>query len=665
MYGRQYQRRNIEWSQELERIEILGEGAAAVSYLCLWRSSLTDERRQVVVKQYKHSFTELASNNLWREVDVLESLQHDRIPGYLGHYIVDREGRRLLCLVVDYIEGESLFEVMKTSRWTLHESLQIIHQLLQIVVYLQSLQPSILHRDIKPSNILISHLEGVRTVHLIDFGTAVDAIHRTLGATHNAGTIGYMAPEQIVGSPEESSDVYSIGVVAWELLTRQRANEHLIGMSLQWQVKTAGLPETIVAWLERVLDEKVETRIQSAVEAMDALERLPEFDGEQTRLSIPSDNRDWKIEAVRRWLVIVEAGGEPREIACKWLREFGDRCNDGVLVGLYHVLHRVSLKHSTFRIVEYIQDLVQATPNGAQLLEEWKQSETLRKQMQTTLKTLPKWRLFESAKLSNELRQAIVRTQVLQRDLLDATRTWMNYIQADPNDLFRLLVAERKLFPSQVQEQYIHIQKQSIGMIKIPSLSADIVYISKLLVTQELFEWIMGFNPSTHKGALHPVETVSWWDAVIFCNRLSERCGFLPAYRIRGSEVHELNGDGFRLPNWNDWKMAARAQRTHRFSGAEDAHLVGWVNKAVQSTKRVAKKEPNEWDMYDMTGNVAEWCWDEGNTSDTESGRLTAGGSFRDPFEWVRIDAYTFEDPYFSSLDLGFRISRRLEQITV
>ena len=101
--------------------------------------------------------------------------------------------------------------MMKTSRWTLHESLQIIHQLLQIVVYLQSLQPSILHRDIKPSNILISHQDGVRSVYLIDFGTAIDAIHRTLGATHNAGTIGYMAPEQIVGNPEEASDVYSVG----------------------------------------------------------------------------------------------------------------------------------------------------------------------------------------------------------------------------------------------------------------------------------------------------------------------------------------------------------------------------------------------------------------------------------------------------------------------
>ena len=139
--------RKTEWGQELEKICVLGEGASAVSYLCMWTAS-TGVKKQVVVKQYKHSFTEAASNRLWREVDVLESIRHERIPTYIGHYITEQDGRRLLCLIVDYIEGKSLADAMKTYRWTLHESLQIIHQLLQIVAYLQSLQPSILHRDI-------------------------------------------------------------------------------------------------------------------------------------------------------------------------------------------------------------------------------------------------------------------------------------------------------------------------------------------------------------------------------------------------------------------------------------------------------------------------------------------------------------------------------------
>ena len=661
MYGRSEQQNRAEWSQELERVRVLGEGASAVSYLCIWTSS-AGEKRHVVVKQYKHSFTEDASNRLWREVDVLESIQHERIPAYIGHYITEQDGRRLLCLIVDYIEGTSLEKAMRTCRWTLHESLQIIHQLLQIVVYLQSLQPSILHRDIKPSNILVSHQDEVWTVYLIDFGTAIDAIHRTLGATHNVGTIGYMAPEQIVGNPEEASDVYSVGVVAWELLTRQRAKDNLVGMSLEWHVKASRLPHSLITWLEELLDEMVDTRVQSALEAMDSLERIPEFDDEQITILIPEGVRDWKCEAVRRWLVISEQKRDPRQAACQWLRDFGDRCNDGELIGLYHVLHRVSLKQSSFRIVEYIQDLVLATPNGSLLLSDLQENILTTQRLQTRLETLPKWRVFGIAKMNNKIRYTRECIKQLQENLFNATKVWMEYVNADPKDLFRLLTADRTLSQPEVNEQYIHMREHSIGMVQIPSLSTGTVFISKLLVTQELFEVVMGYNPSMHKGLLHPVETVSWWDAVIFCNRLSERCGLMPAYRIADGNVDVLEGDGFRLPLWKDWKMAARSQRMHRFSGAEDADLVGWVNNSSRSTKRVAQKEPNNWDIYDMTGNVAEWCWDETNDIGACGHRLTAGGSFRDPLEWVRIDAYNFEDPHFSSLDLGFRISRRLEQ---
>ena len=97
--------------------------------------------------------------------------------------------------------------------------------------------------------------------------------------------------------------------------------------------------------------------------------------------------------------------------------------------------------------------------------------------------------------------------------------------------------------------------------------------------------------------------------------------------------MEELDGDGFRLPLWKDWKMAARGQRAHRFAGAEDADLVGWVNNSVRSTKR-CPKESNTWDIYDMTGNVARWCWDAGENHRISNHRLTAGGSFRDPMEW-------------------------------
>ena len=188
---------------------------------------------------------------------------------------------------------------MKTYRWTLHESLQIIHQLLQIVAYLQSLQPSILHRDIKPSNILVSHQDGAWVVYLIDFGTAIDAIHRTLGQRTMSGRLDTWLLSKIVGNPEEASDVYSVGVVAWELLTRQRAKDNLVGMSLEWHTKTGVyLKHSSLGW-KSCLDEMVDTRVQSALEAIDSLERIPEFDGEQISVLLPEERV--VIGSVRRY----------------------------------------------------------------------------------------------------------------------------------------------------------------------------------------------------------------------------------------------------------------------------------------------------------------------------------------------------------------------------
>jgi formylglycine-generating enzyme required for sulfatase activity len=295
------------------------------------------------------------------------------------------------------------------------------------------------------------------------------------------------------------------------------------------------------------------------------------------------------------------------------------------------------------------------------LLKDWNTSREQLKILQEELSQVPSWRWVHKSKVRNAVHTETNRGRSIEQRLLQATKSWLRFIGLPPKAALTLLSASRSDMSGTAPEYYAHLQENSVGMVQIPSSRTGEFFVAKLLTTQGLFTEVMGFNPSKHQGVLNPVDSVSWWDAVIFCNRLSLQLGYEPAYHITESQISEVEGaDGFRLPRWSDWKLAARGQQAHRFSGASDAHLVGWVDKSATGTQRVATKEPNAWGIYDMTGNVAEWCWDEGDDPSTMEKRLIAGGSFRDGLEWVRTDAHNFEDPRFSSHDLGFRIGRRL-----
>ncbi|MDI3503665.1 MAG: hypothetical protein PWP64_601 [Candidatus Cloacimonadota bacterium] len=175
--------------------------------------------------------------------------------------------------------------------------------------------------------------------------------------------------------------------------------------------------------------------------------------------------------------------------------------------------------------------------------------------------------------------------------------------------------------PPEPNENFVHIEPSTFGFGRLTenlahNVSLSGFYISKYEVTQA--EWKRFMKPAdvTTIDDNLPVDNISWFDIAIYCNGLSESEGLEPAYRIRGLGASrvvtcDFEAQGYRLPTEAEWELAAKAGKLYNYSGSNDPDEIAWYrDNSAAKLRPPGGKKPNDFGIYDMTGNVSEWVWD-------------------------------------------------------
>jgi formylglycine-generating enzyme required for sulfatase activity/serine/threonine protein kinase len=574
-------------------VKHLGGGAFGQTFLA--SDTQLPDNPVCVVKQLKPQSNDPSTLQIARrlfdtEAQTLQKLgEHDQIPRLFAHFEENQE----FYLVQQFIDGDSLCEeIQSASKWTEERTVAFLLDVLTALSYAH--QQGVIHRDIKPANLIRRRKD--KKIVLIDFGAVkqvstavVNAQQSQTSLTVGIGTLGYMPSEQAKGKPKLSSDVYALGITAIQALTSippERLPQDPLTGEILWR-KWAQVSPNLANILDKMVRYDYRQRYLSASQALQAVSSLTKANSPLTRRQIVK-------------LAGFAGGGF---VASVFARQVFASPPSSPIVDVSPSPPN-PLSHKGRGGVDEASD----TPPSPSLGEggrggEGKQTPSPQEEKGSrggegkTLQTFAFDAITVDAR-GREINRTRRQAEYFTHDLGDGVILEMVSI---PGGTFMMGSPKTEL------ERYDDEDPQHL-------VTVQPFFMGKYAVTQAQWKVVAALpsvnrdldpDPSEFKGANKPVECVSWEDAMEFCARLSKK-----------------TGRNYRLPSEAEWEYACRAGTTTPFHFGETIttdlanyngnYTYASAPKGVyrQQTTDVGSFPPNAFGLYDMHGNVWEWCAD-------------------------------------------------------
>ena len=594
-----------------------------------------------------------------REVKAAAKLVHSNI---ITVFDADQADGRIF-MVMEYIKGDDLGEILrKKGQLSVSETVNYILQAARGLKYAHD--QGVIHRDIKPGNILVDSSGNVK---IVDMGLAKleskedeESISMLTASASIMGTVDFMSPEQGFSSKnvDARADIYSLGATLFFLLTQKvmfpgySAFEKLLAHrespipSLS-NFRVDITPDLEIAFMKMVA-KKVEDRYASMAEVVSTLSRLQTEIGENSVATeilatncfeVPSS-----LELIDIQSVLTNLGKEGNNETDKHV---GGKTL-AYISGMLKKTYTSKVLAVTGIIVLVLLVLMLLMKPGTNVKEEVKAQ--IAELAKLKLEEEAKAKQMEMVKLKQEeeakvKQMELVKSKAGKEEVADIVKVAASI----EKDLVLIPVGKFMMGSPESEKGRRDNETQHEVTLTKP------FYMGKYEVTQEQWESVMGNNLSSNKGAKLPVTDVSWNDCQDFIKKLNAS--------TKG---------GYRLPTEAEWEYACRAGKTTAYAvGASltniDANIEGGP---AGSIKAVGGYNPNAFGLYDMHGNVWEWCNDDwkadypaGSATDpkgpaTGTHRVLRGGSFIDFASLARSSDRLNNSPTDRFLNGGFRLVR-------